>query len=268
MGRIRTIKPDFFRSRSLAKCSREARMTFAGLWTEADDHGRGVADARILKGSIWPLDDDVTHSHVSAHLDMLAATGHIRLYEVGDERYFEVVKWAEHQAAAYRRGDARYPGPDAGQSASCDGVQESASRDETGAGRERKGKEGKGKEGSASTASHAMLDGFNDDPLPSSKRVEPGSDQDPDFVEFWKVYPRHTAKEGARKSWRSALKKASAVDIIAGAERYRDDPSRKPDFTAHPTTWLNQGRWADELVAARAVTPPVARDFSDWKPET
>src|SRR5680860_1247 len=112
MGRIRTIKPEFFRSRSLAACPPEARLTFAGLWTEADDLGRGVADPRLLKGALWALDDDCTHLHVSAHLDVLVSTGHIRLYEVSDKTYFEIINWSEHQSAAYRRGDSKHPGPD------------------------------------------------------------------------------------------------------------------------------------------------------------
>lgn len=112
MARIRTIKPEFFRSRSLAKCDREVRLTFVGLWTEADDHGRGVADSRILKGAIWPLDDDITHLHISAHLRVLVATGHIRLYEVAGETYYEVVNWDKHQAAAYRRGGPKHPAPE------------------------------------------------------------------------------------------------------------------------------------------------------------
>ena len=146
MARIRTIKPEFFRSRSLAKCDRDARLTFAGLWTEADDHGRGVADPRILKGALWALDDDVTHQHVSAHLDVLVATGHIRIYESGGETYFEIANWTDHQASAYRRGEAKHPVPETYlEDTSRDGVQESAGRTDERAGREGN-REGKGRD--------------------------------------------------------------------------------------------------------------------------
>jgi hypothetical protein len=127
---MRTMKPEFFKSRSLAKLPREARMTFAGLWTEADDFGNGIADERLLKGAIWPLDDDIEPLHVSAHLRMLAASLHIQLYEVGDERYFHIINFTKHQAAAYRRGEPKFPGPAAGQPLDPDpaheDVQESA----------------------------------------------------------------------------------------------------------------------------------------------
>lgn len=114
MGRIRTIKPEFFRSRSLAKVSLPARLTFQGLWCEADDHGRGIADAHIIKGVIWPLEHDITADHVANHLTELERTGHIRRYTVADDAFYEVVAWEKHQAAAYRRGVAVHPAPPEG----------------------------------------------------------------------------------------------------------------------------------------------------------
>jgi hypothetical protein len=138
MSRIRTLKPTRFTSRSLAKCPRDARTTFEGMWCEADDHGRGIADARLLKGAIWPLDDDITFLHVSAFIDVLAATGHIRLYAVDGETYYEVTNWEKHQAAAYRRGDAKYPPFSAGQPleslSAHENVQESAAGTQASAG--------------------------------------------------------------------------------------------------------------------------------------
>jgi hypothetical protein len=108
------------------------------MWCEADDHGRGIADARLLKGAIWPLDDDITFLHVSAFIDVLAATGHIRLYAVDGETYYEVTNWEKHQAAAYRRGDAKFPPFSAGQPleslAAHENVQESAAGTQMGAG--------------------------------------------------------------------------------------------------------------------------------------
>ena len=112
MARTRMIKADFFRSRSLAKVSRDARLTFIGLWTEADSAGRGVAHPAILKGAIWPLEDDITTDQVAAHLTELADTGHIVLYadDAGDA-LFQVVNWTKHQSAAYRTGDSKHPAP-------------------------------------------------------------------------------------------------------------------------------------------------------------
>ena len=136
MARIRTLKPEFFRSRSLAECSIPARLTFMGLWTEADDHGRGVADAHVLKGALWPLNDEISPEIVEEHLQELAADrgsgAHIRLYEARGRRYFEIRNWKRHQSAQFRRGRAVHPAPRGRPSASggvqfaLDGVQDAA----------------------------------------------------------------------------------------------------------------------------------------------
>ena len=114
MSRIRTLKPEFFRSESVAACTVPARLTYLGLWTEADDAGRGVANARTICGALWALDDNVTHCDVEAHLIELETTGHIRLYVVDGKRLFQIERWAEHQAAAYRTGVSKHPDPDDG----------------------------------------------------------------------------------------------------------------------------------------------------------
>jgi hypothetical protein len=62
-------------------------------------------------------------------------------------------------------------------------------------------------------------------------------------------------KRAAQKAFLAALKRATAEDVIAGAERYRDDPQRKPDFTKHATTWLNGDCWLDENTT---VSPPIS----------
>jgi hypothetical protein len=111
MARSRILKAEFFRSRSLARCTIPARLTFVGLWAEADDRGRGVADPRVLKGSVWPLDDDVTPAVIADHLCQLVHTAHIRLYTSEEEVFYDVIRWDKHQAAAYRRGEPKYPDP-------------------------------------------------------------------------------------------------------------------------------------------------------------
>lgn len=82
------------------------------------------------------------------------------------------------------------------------------------------------------------------------KPPEPGSDDDPDFAAFWAFYPRKIGKGGARVAWRRALKKAAPELIMDGARRYAATRVKQdPVYTAHPSTWLNQERWSDQLVS-------------------
>jgi hypothetical protein len=75
----------------------------------------------------------------------------------------------------------------------------------------------------------------------------------PTFDDFWVVYPRKVEKKTARAKWDAAIKRATPAEIIAGAERYRDDPRRTPQYTKHPTTWLNGDCWGDEPIPGNAV---------------
>lgn len=86
-------------------------------------------------------------------------------------------------------------------------------------------------------------------PPPSPPRPSKTSarDSDPGFARFWAAFPRKIGKDAAWAAWGKALKRgATKQEMIDGAERYAADPARKPDYTCHPSTWLNQGRWADE----------------------
>lgn len=80
--------------------------------------------------------------------------------------------------------------------------------------------------------------------------VEPSIDGH-GFDAFWNAYPRKVSKVAARRAWPRALKHADAETIITGAKAYAADPNRVPQFTKHPTTWLNQGCWADEPLPDR-----------------
>ena len=94
MPRIRTIKPEFFRSRKLSECSVRTRLTFIGLWTACDDEGRYQYEPELLEADLWPYERD---TDVAAVVDELAKRGFVCFYEVAGKRYLHVVNWHEHQ---------------------------------------------------------------------------------------------------------------------------------------------------------------------------
>jgi len=95
------------------------------------------------------------------------------------------------------------------------------------------------------------------------------------FIEFWTIYPRRAQKAKARKAFSDALKKVPRETILTGAARYRDDPNRKPQYTAHPASWLNAERWDDDpeptpappLTAAQARAAEQKRKVDEWVAE-
>ncbi|WP_222131033.1 hypothetical protein [Streptomyces sp. CFMR 7] len=119
MARIRTIKPDFFTSLTIADLTPEQRLTFIGLWTHCDDEGRCVDDPRLIKAAVWPLDD---RNSVDVEIDLkaLSESSLILRYTVNRKRYLTITNWFEHQRInrptasklpAFEDGDPTPPSP-------------------------------------------------------------------------------------------------------------------------------------------------------------
>lgn len=78
-----------------------------------------------------------------------------------------------------------------------------------------------------------------------------------EFEKFWKICPRKKAKKNAEKIYEAILKRneTTAEQIYSGMQHYASSVvGKEPQFIAHPSTWLNGGRWGDEYE----VTPSEA----------
>ena len=98
-----------FRLRRRAELPIRARLTWIGLWTQADDHGRWKDNARLVKAAIWPL-DDVSLKDVESDLNTLADCRRIVRYSDSTGRYLAIRAWHVHQAIN-RPSRAKYPAP-------------------------------------------------------------------------------------------------------------------------------------------------------------
>ena len=72
------------------------------------------------------------------------------------------------------------------------------------------------------------------------------------FEMFWKVYPKKVGKLAAMKAWfkirpskELCEKIVEAVAQQISSEQWIREGGR---FIPHPATWLNQGRWDDEII--------------------
>ena len=157
MARIRTIKPSFFTSTTVAELPIEVRLTFIGLWTHVDDEGRAVDDPRLVKAAIWPLDDRRNATAIEKDLAILAKRGLIERYTHDGHRYLRVRTWKEHQrinrpqesrlprSPEEQAGDA--PPPFTDRSVNDQGTITEPAPTDPGEITERSRPEGKGKEG-------------------------------------------------------------------------------------------------------------------------
>lgn len=69
------------------------------------------------------------------------------------------------------------------------------------------------------------------------------------FEEFWLAYGMKVGRKTAKASWDKAVKAGvDTHEIVDAARAYRAFCLRpNTPHQAHPTTWLNQERWTDEL---------------------
>lgn len=245
MARIRTIKPGFFRSYDVTPLSYRARLTWIGLWTYVDDEGRGRDDARIIKGELWALEDEVTWQEVEKDLTELSVKGHVVRYEVSGKLYLCIPTWFDHQVIS-RPSKSRFPSVNEGviwdsprfseDSVSAPGV------DTAGKGR---GK-GNGSRNREEEPAPAALTSIHSDVLEG-------------FDAFWNIWPRSEGKAEARKAWAKAVRKADPDTIVDAANAYNSHPDRPAaQYVPHGSTWLNGERWNDG--------PPTASEQGRAKP--
>lgn len=109
--RIRSVRPEFWRSLSLARVSRDARLLCIGLFSEADDDGFAQDDPRLAKTAAFPFDDDLTTADVERLLSDLAATETLCRYEVDGERFLHFPKWTDYQRVEKPTRTVRPPCP-------------------------------------------------------------------------------------------------------------------------------------------------------------
>ena len=90
------------------------------------------------------------------------------------------------------------------------------------------------------------------------------------FEEFWKLYPKHAAKEEAIKAWmklgpEDRQRATAAAPVYAAAMA-----GKEPGFIKNAQGWLNGRRWEDEAVAVapRGQARPLAtaKDFETFPP--
>lgn len=86
-------------------------------------------------------------------------------------------------------------------------------------------------------------------------------DGDNGFKSFWQAYPKKVGKKAAETAWRKAKGKPPLSQIInAISKQAKSEQWRKDDgqFIPNPTTWINQGRWDDDLTGTTQDVDPIA----------
>lgn len=113
MARIRYLKPDFFKDEHIKDLPYAARLFYQGLWCIADREGRLEDRPERLKIEIMPYDKIDIEKTLSqlAEPKKNSTRPFIIRYQIGEEKYIQIVKWLEHQRPHHTEKKSIIPPP-------------------------------------------------------------------------------------------------------------------------------------------------------------
>lgn len=256
--RARNLKPGFFKNYQLAQIARPwGRLLFGGLWTLADKEGRLKDEPEWIRAEIFPYENhflivdgkgrspeknggapeenrikivengrdvQIYAITIDEMLDELQNANNgkdpfIKRYQVDGYKYIQILNFSKHQHPHIKEPNSTIPPPNK--------HQKDTKRTRCLSGEK--------------TSDSPFLDSpFLDSTLQES------------FTRFWGVYPKKEGKGYAYKIWKKIKptedllqKMISTLKAFKQTERWQRENGR---YIPHPSTWLNQGRWEDEVT--------------------
>ena len=91
------IDPDFWSDEKLGRCTRDERLLFMGLISNADDEGYGRGSIKLLKSTIFPYDEDLKSSVVDKMLSNLVQENLVIIYKVDGQEFYFLPNFKKHQ---------------------------------------------------------------------------------------------------------------------------------------------------------------------------
>ena len=241
--RIRSIKPEFWRSPDISQLSIEDRLLFVGLWSYVDDNGVGVDDEAAIVGDLFArdmfTDPRETVARVSRGLARLSACDLITRYEVDGRCFLHVTAWEKHQRID-RPGKPRFPRPD-DESAT---IRESVARPRESAAT------GTGEQGNRGTEEQG-----NSNPAPAALVTEA------DFDRAYSHWPKKVERKKSIEKFRAVARRHGLEFITAKVIEFGDAyaATTAKQFVPALNVWLNGERWTDDLP-----TPREPQQATNW----
>ncbi len=102
MARQRFIWPSIWGSRAFSKLSSNAKLLFIGLFSNADDEGRIIADPVYLKNVVWPRGTVLSTEDVeNLRAEVVATCKKVKLYRHAKDDFIQLMDWLDHQTPKY-----------------------------------------------------------------------------------------------------------------------------------------------------------------------
>jgi len=91
------IDPGIWQSEDFASLSIIARLTFIGMFSNADDEGRGRAKPVYIKSVIYPYDEDLRVSDIEKALSEISTKMSVTFYSNDGNEYYSLNNWTSWQ---------------------------------------------------------------------------------------------------------------------------------------------------------------------------
>lgn len=90
------IDPNIWMSEDVGKLTLFERLLLIGMFSNADDEGKGRANPPLLRSVIFPY-DDIPISDIETALEKIKKYINIQIYEVDGSRYYRFINWKKWQ---------------------------------------------------------------------------------------------------------------------------------------------------------------------------
>ena len=216
----RILKQSICSSDNIDRLSWFEEVLFYRLIVNCDDYGRFDGRPAMIKNSLFPLKENLTVSTVMKAIKKLETAGLISTYYVEGRPYLSLPTWNHHQTI--RAQKSKYPKPSEVSKNEHEIICMQLQADVP-----------------------VIQSNPNPNPMSATQTMRAREEA---FDRFWDIYPKKVGKEAARKSF---CKVGVDVDVlIAAVEAQKNTEQWKTEggrFIPNPATWLNQGRWEDEI---------------------
>jgi len=111
VARKRMIDPGIWQSEDFGHLSTLAKLVFIGLFSQADDYGRGRGKPQYIKNTLFPYDEEMTAGDIKNAFAEIVTHMSIRFYESNGSEYYALTNWRTWQKVE-KPTPSRLPNPD------------------------------------------------------------------------------------------------------------------------------------------------------------
>ena len=93
MARKRMIDPNIWQSEDFSKLSTLGKLVFIGLFSLADDEGRGRSNPVYLKSTLFPYEESIRSSDIDKTLSEISSNMSVIFYSYDGSSYYSLYNW-------------------------------------------------------------------------------------------------------------------------------------------------------------------------------